>query len=43
MIEVNQTFPDWTSDTQIDFWEPDELYVEWLIFLDGIWRKVEYL
>ncbi|MHA1943723.1 MAG: hypothetical protein ACW96M_04940 [Candidatus Thorarchaeota archaeon] len=41
--QQEQVFPDWMSNTGIDFWQPDELYMEWLIFLFGIWEKVEYL
>ena len=38
-----QTYPDWTSNAEIDFWEPDDLYMEWQVFLQGIWRRIEYL
>jgi hypothetical protein len=46
-MEINQqtqeVFPDWTSTSGIEFWQPDVLYIEWLVFLYGIWEKVEYL
>ncbi|MGY5864464.1 MAG: hypothetical protein RTV41_07650 [Candidatus Thorarchaeota archaeon] len=45
-MQVNQQeqiFPDWSSNSGIEFWEPDDLYMEWLVFLYGIWEKVEYL
>ncbi|MFW9962911.1 MAG: hypothetical protein ACFFCX_05080 [Candidatus Sifarchaeia archaeon] len=38
-----EVFPDWISTSGIDFWEPDKLYVEWLMFLYGIWESVNYL
>ncbi|MFW9770331.1 MAG: hypothetical protein ACFFEM_16050 [Candidatus Thorarchaeota archaeon] len=41
--QQDQIFPDWTTSSGIDFWEPDELYMEWLRFLDGMWERVEYL
>jgi hypothetical protein len=41
--QQDQIFPDWSSNSGIEFWEPDDLYMEWLIFLYGIWDKVEYL
>ncbi|MHA1928675.1 MAG: hypothetical protein ACTSV2_08885 [Candidatus Thorarchaeota archaeon] len=36
-------YPEWTSTSGIEFWEPDRLYIEWLTFLYTIWQKVEYL
>ncbi|MFX1482490.1 MAG: hypothetical protein ACFFCP_04790 [Promethearchaeota archaeon] len=45
-MEVNQddkVFPDWSTNSGIDFWKPDDLYMEWIQFLFGIWEKVEYL
>ena len=36
-------FPDWASTSGIAFWQPDDLYIEWITFLYGIWETVEYL
>ena len=38
-----RTLPEWTSNSMLDIWEPDKLYIEWLTFLYGIWKSVEYL
>ena len=44
MDEENQNvFPDWTATSGIEFWHPDELYMEWQTFLYGIWENVQYL
>ena len=44
MEEENQNvFPDWTTKSGIEFWHPDELYMEWQMFLYGIWENVQYL
>jgi len=36
-------FPEWTSTSGIEFWEPDQLFIEWITFLYGIWETIEYL
>jgi hypothetical protein len=36
-------FPEWTATSEITFWQPDELFIEWMTFLYGIWETVEYL
>jgi hypothetical protein len=42
--EQNQVvIPDWASTSGIEFWQPDELFIEWITFLYGIWETVEYL
>jgi hypothetical protein len=41
--QEDQIVPEWTTDSGIDFWEPEELYMEWLGFLYRIWQSVEYL
>ena len=38
-----EIFPEWASTSGIDFWQPDELFIEWITFLYGIWETVEYL
>ena len=47
LMELSQqnqaVFPDWTSTSSIEFWEPDQLFIEWITFLYGIWETVEYL
>lgn len=44
MDEENQSiFPDWATASGIEFWHPDELYMEWQMFLYGIWENVQYL
>lgn len=46
MMQLNQeqdVFPDWMSTSGISFWQPDQLYIEWITFLYGIWESVEYL
>ncbi|MFW9963415.1 MAG: hypothetical protein ACFFCX_07620 [Candidatus Sifarchaeia archaeon] len=42
-LKQDEVFPDWMSTSGIDFWEPDTLYIEWLMFLYGIWDSVDYL
>jgi len=42
-LKQDEVFPEWMSTSGIDFWEPDKLYIEWLIFLYGIWESVDYL
>jgi len=36
-------YPDWATTSGIDFWAPDQLFIEWMTFLYGIWDTVEYL
>lgn len=44
LSQQNQdVFPDWSSSSEISFWQPDELYIEWITFLYSIWEKVDYL
>ena len=45
MNQVNEQdlYPEWTSTSGLDIWEPDTLYIEWLTFLYSIWQKVDYL
>ncbi|MBN2231015.1 MAG: hypothetical protein JW779_15625 [Candidatus Thorarchaeota archaeon] len=41
--EIPETFPPYVSNAGLDFWEPDQLYIEWIAFLYAIWEKVDYL
>ncbi|MDH4213436.1 MAG: hypothetical protein ACFFCT_11485 [Candidatus Odinarchaeota archaeon] len=41
--EEPNPYPDWTSSSELKFWEPDRLYIEWITFLYAIWEKVDYL
>jgi hypothetical protein len=47
VMQLNQqnqeVFPEWASTSGIEFWQPDELFIEWITFLYGIWETVEYL
>ena len=36
-------YPEWTSTTGLELWEPDSLYIEWLTFLYLLWERVDYL
>ena len=38
-----ELLPEYLTTSGIDLWEPDVLYAEWLGFLDGIWKRVDYL
>ena len=38
-----ELLPEYLKTSGIDLWEPDELYAEWLGFLQGIWKRVDYL
>jgi hypothetical protein len=41
--EESNVFPSWSSSSGIKFWEPDNLFIEWITFLYSIWQKVDYL
>ncbi|TFG04433.1 hypothetical protein EU538_12320 [Candidatus Thorarchaeota archaeon] len=36
-------WPEWVSTSGVDLWQPDVLYMEWLVFLFKLWDNVEYL
>ena len=35
--------PSWLDENTIGFWEPDELFIEWMNFLITLWDHVDYL
>ncbi len=35
--------PAWLDSNKIGFWEPDDLYLEWMTFLYTLWDNIEYL
>ncbi|MHA1138221.1 MAG: hypothetical protein ACTSSE_17210 [Candidatus Thorarchaeota archaeon] len=36
-------YPEWTSTSGLELWQPSDFYIEWLAFLNSIWQKVDYL
>jgi len=42
-IDAQEVFPQWSANSGLDLWRPDDLYIQWLTFLYSIWQKVDYL
>jgi len=42
-FDNQKVLPEWTANSGLEIWQPDNLYIEWLTFLYTIWQKVEYL
>ena len=43
LLADDRALPEWTSTSISVIWEPGQLYIAWLTFLDNLWKGVEYL